>query len=150
MQVANCPKLPRITSGMPSLRVFRGKDEIVRVHHRQRAAEAIALDLGDGDAREEAQLLGEPVHRPRLVPIGEPIMAVRAQERQVEARAVATTVAFGDNDLELAIGADELERFEEGLEDLAGQRVLLLRSVEDDARDARIAEPFERTVPANL
>src|SRR5262249_43176100 len=105
--------------------------------------EAIALDLGDGDPREEAQLLGEAIHRSRPVPIGEPFVAVRAQEWQVEARAVASARAFSDQHLELAIGADDLERFEERLEDLARERVLLLRPIEHDARDARVAKALQ-------
>ena len=67
------------------LRILGGVDEIMAVHDAERAAEAIAVHLRDGDARECAQRLGDLDGEARAVPVGRRAVRHLAQEVEVEA-----------------------------------------------------------------
>src|SRR5581483_3160437 len=104
---------------------------------------AVAVDLGDGDAREVAQHVEELHRRARAVPVARRRGAVLAEEVEVQARAVGGPVAARDDRAQALVGPDDLQRRHELLDELRVQRVAPLRPVESQAGGSRLAEPLQ-------
>ncbi len=136
--VTSCPNEPRSTSGMPSCAVLGREHDVVAVHDAERAAEAIAVHLRDHDAREGTDVLGDLDREVGPVPVEHRAVRHLAQEGEIEPRGIDRAGAPRDDDLELLVGADDVERFEEGVAQRPVPAVALLRPVERDAGDARV------------
>src|SRR3954449_1109169 len=125
------------------LRIVGGINEVVTIHDAQRAAEAIAVHLRNDDARECAYRFGDLDGEARAVPVEQRAVRDFTQEVEVKARGVDSAGALGDDHLELLVSANDLQRFEEGKTESAIPAIALIRPVQDDARHARILDPFQ-------
>ena len=121
------------------LRVVGCEYEIVAVHDAERAAQAIAVHLRDDDARETAQRFGHLHRRRRAIPVAR-LLAHLAQKVQIEAGGKTNPRPFGDHDLDVAIGAHDVERLEPSRHQRLVEAVALVGPVENDPRNARILE----------
>src|SRR4030088_3832080 len=125
------------------LRILGGIDEVVTVHDAERAAEAIAVHLRDDDPGECAYGFGDLDGEARTVPVEQRAVRHFTQEVEVEARGVDGAGALGDDHLELLVGANDLERVEEGETECAIPAITFVGPVQDNAGHARILEPFQ-------
>ena len=110
------------------LRIVGGVDEVVAVHDAERAAEAIAVHLRDHDAREGPHGLGDLDGEIGPVPVEQRAVRDLAQEVEVETRRIDRAGALGDDDLELLVGADDVERFDEGEAERPVPAIALVRA----------------------
>ena len=125
------------------LRVVGGEHQIVTVHDAERAAEAVAVHLRDHDTWKCADVLGDLDGEVGTVPVEQRAVRHFAQEIEIEPRRIDGASALGDDDLERLVGADEVERFEEGVTERAVPAIALVRPVQHDARNAGVGEPFK-------
>jgi hypothetical protein len=117
--------------------------DVVAVHDAERAAEAIAVHLRDHDAREGTDVLGDLDREVWTVPVEHWAVRHLTQEGEIKSRGIERSGAPRDDDLELLVGADDVERFEEGVAQRPVPGVALLGPVEGDAGDARVRESVE-------
>ena len=125
------------------LRIIGGVDEIVTVHDAERAAETIAVYLRDDDAREGAQRLGDLDGEARAVPVEQGAVRHLAKEAEIETGGIHGAGALGDDDLELLVGPNDVERLDEGEAERAVPAIALVRPVQNDPRDAGVREPLQ-------
>ena len=99
------------------------------------------MDLGDHHPREGPDGLGQLNGRRRAVPVPRGRVDL-AQEMEIEAGTIGLARPPRDHRLDLAVGADDVERIEERRHQFPVERVAFLRPVVGDPRDAGINEPL--------
>ena len=100
------------------------------------------MHLRDHDAREATQGFGHLHRQGRPIPVAR-LLADLAQEMQIEPGAEANPRALGDDGLDLAVGAHDVERLEPRRHQRFVEAIALVRPVEDHPRDAGLVEPLE-------
>src|SRR5262245_62187537 len=101
------------------------------------------MHLRNENAREGAQAFGDLDGEIWPVPVEQRTVRDFAQEGEIEPGGIDRAGALGDDDLELLVGADDLERFQEGEAKRAVPAIALVRSIEDDASNTGIREPLQ-------
>jgi len=79
----------------------------------------------------------------RGVPVEQRSVRHFTQEIEIEARGVDGAGALGDDHLELPVGANDLERVEEGEAERAIPAIAFVGPVQDNAGHARVLDPFQ-------
>ena len=138
------PEAPAQNFRHAELGIVRREYKVVAVHDAERSTEAIAVDLGDHDARECAQVLGDLDGQVRAIPVEQRAIRDLAQEVEIEARRIDGAGALRDDDIEALVATDNFERLEKCLAKRSVPAVVLLRPIENDARDACIGEPLQK------
>ena len=125
------------------LRVIGGVDEIMTIHDAERAAQAIAMHLGDEDTREDAHGFGDLDGEVGAVPVEQRTVRHLAQEVEIEPGGIDGAGALGDDDLERLVGANDFQRFEKSEAKRAVPAVAFVRPVEDDSCHPAIVKPLQ-------
>src|SRR5579883_3033942 len=130
--------VPEVDLGQAEGGLLRRDGDVDGAHDREGAAEAPAVDRGDGRPREEAQLLVPPGvrHAPDLLAAASVVLQLVEVLLQVLAGAEALALAGDDQHLGLRVELQLRERVEHLPVQPRAHRVPLFRPVEPNSRDA--------------